>query len=515
MAVLLGTPVVTSPAMSDDGAFPTNPDVPVDPALLDALDKAERYKQKLHGAVKKGKSIEFEKNALREELERALTDLATANTKLRVMREMEAVSVEAAAAAAETPNAAVAELEGELEETRQKLEDTKSALEKSNASLNAAAQATATAKTERDALAKALDESSKALNNSKHSASKRGEADNIVAEARAEDAERRAGEIAAELAAQRVARAAAGVDAADARATATEARKELVIIGDKQRAERALAEAARRDADNERAAAATARDAAEASAADADARAARLEERAADAEAELERLSTDCETHRARLEHAQGAHTQREQTLRKELDEALRKRPQINSLDRVSGCGDASELLLSRAERAETSAAAARRAVEDLTSENSRLRASVSASRSSSNSGTLSSDDAKALSDANAQTARLKTSLESLEIENKNLQWRVAMIGKDELRTTSSDMEMGRDGWTKAGGGVSSTASLGQNSSLPLVERLLKNKTHRRAVVVAYLALLHLLVYFSTAHGTFSHGARVRCVSPV
>jgi hypothetical protein len=76
-------------------------------------------------------------------------------------------------------------------------------------------------------------------------------------------------------------------------------------------------------------------------------------------------------------------------------------------------------------------------------------------------------------------------------------------------------MEMGRDGWTKAGGGVSSTASLGQNSSLPLVERLLKNKTHRRAVVVAYLALLHLLVYFSTAHGTFSHGARVRCVSPV
>ena len=205
MAVLLGTPVVTSPAMSDDGAFPTNPDVPVDPALLDALDKAERYKQKLHGAVKKGKSIEFEKNALREELERALTDLATANTKLRVMREMEAVSVEAAAAAAETPNAAVAELEGELEETRQKLEDTKSALEKSNASLNAAAQATATAKTERDALAKALDESSKALNNSKHSASKRGEADNIVAEARAEDAERRAGEIAAELAAQRVA----------------------------------------------------------------------------------------------------------------------------------------------------------------------------------------------------------------------------------------------------------------------------------------------------------------------
>jgi myosin heavy subunit len=505
MAVLLGTPVVASPAMSDDGAFPTNPDVPVDPALLDALDKAERYKQKLHGAVKKGKSIEFEKNALREELERALTDLATANTKLRVMREMEAVSVEAAAAAAETPNAAVAELEGELEETRQKLEDTKSALEKSNASLNAAAQATATAKTERDALAKALDESSKALNNSKHSASKRGEADNIVAEARAEDAERRAGEIAAELAAQRVARAAAEVDAADARATATEARKELVIIGDKQRAERALAEAARRDADNERAAAATARDAAEASAADADARAARLDER----------LSTDCETHRARLEHAQGAHTQREQTLRKELDEALRKRPQINSLDRVSGCGDASELLLSRAERAETSAAAARRAVEDLTSENSRLRASVSASRSSSNSGTLSSDDAKALSDANAQTARLKTSLESLEIENKNLQWRVAMIGKDELRTTSSDMEMGRDGWTKAGGGVSSTASLGQNSSLPLVERLLKNKTHRRAVVVAYLALLHLLVYFSTAHGTFSHGARVRCVSPV
>jgi hypothetical protein len=44
---------------------------------------------------------------------------------------------------------------------------------------------------------------------------------------------------------------------------------------------------------------------------------------------------------------------------------------------------------------------------------------------------------------------------------------------------------------------------------------VLRDKTHRRAVVIGYLAVLHLLVYFSTVHGTFSHGARVRCVSGI
>ena len=193
--------------MSDAASPASAADPPTSPELAAALEKAEKYKQKLHGAVKKGKSIESERDALREQLDAAVRDLATANTKLKVMREMEAVSVEAAAAAADEPSAAArraAALEADLAETRAELEASEEAL-------RSARRGAARAEAEKDALSEALDASRAALE-----ASRRGEAGAIVAVARAEDAEKRAADLAADLAAKVAAENAAAMGLAHA-----------------------------------------------------------------------------------------------------------------------------------------------------------------------------------------------------------------------------------------------------------------------------------------------------------
>ena len=564
---------VCLPAMSD-GAPPEIPvtDPPSDPALTAALDKAEKYKQKLHGAVKKGKSIETERDALKSQLDTATKDLATANTKLKVMREMEAA---AAAAESSSSSARVAELEQDLNETRAQLEHSEEELRK-------AKQDAARSEAERERVSKALDDL-RAMSKG----SRRGEADNIVAAARAEDAERRAGEIAAELAAQRVARAAAEDAATAAHLAAEEAHIELASLGDGARAERLGAENARREADTERRAAADARDAAEASAARAEERAANAEERAADAEAELERLAEESEVRRARFEHVQQAHAERESKLRKQLEQALLSgtRPttsisqstnlspdvheklalaerKIDTLRRElceasesNLAGQSSEYsvdmdssgsitqesydtLLRKLAVAETAAAMhreelgevrqkmaeefkterrefnsklerleqekvqTRRALEDALDETARVRAMVGSGSGSNNSG-----NDKALAAANATAARLAATVESLEIENKSLQWQVAIGGSTGTPLKRmSDMEQGT---------VQSSVGIESGNHPPLVERILKNKSHRRTVVISYLVVLHLLVYFSTTHGAFTHGSSVKCVSPV
>ena len=569
--------------MSDAASPASAADPPTSPELAAALEKAEKYKQKLHGAVKKGKSIESERDALREQLDAAVRDLATANTKLKVMREMEAVSVEAAAAAADEPSAAArraAALEADLAETRAELEASEEAL-------RSARRGAARAEAEKDALVEALDASRAALE-----ASRRGEAGAIVAVARAEDAEKRAADLAADLAAQRAARAAAEEAAAAARAAAEEARLELASLGDGARAERASAETARRDADAERRAATEARDAAEASAAESEARAARAEARAADAEAELESLSEAAEARRARFEHAQTLHFEREEALRRELEEARRnvalggrgggaaegasdeassggsarrraeaaeaenarlraaldaaeasggdrddrageepgdgERRALDALRRrvavaeaaaavareeasESRRGTAAELAEARREaaarvdEAEASAARDRRGYETAMEENARLRHAASRSASGGDGGAAYERRAAA---AEANVARLRATVASLEAENKSLQWQVAadVSAGDGRKPPSFPLRAGETGAETVG-----TAGL----SPPLFERVLRDKTHRRAVVIGYLAVLHLLVYFSVVHGTFSRGGRAGCVSGI
>ena len=96
----------------------------------------------------------------------------------------------------------------------------------------------------------------------------------------------------------------------------------------------------------------------------------------------------------------------------------------------------------------------------------------------------------------------------SLEADNKSLQWQVAAnVNAGDARKPPPFPSRAAETGAETGG----TAGL----SPPLFERVLRDKTHRRAVVVGYLAALHLLVYFSVAHGAFSHGARVRCVSGI
>ena len=111
---------------------------------------------------------------------------------------------------------------------------------------------------------------------------------------------------------------------------------------------------------------------------------------------------------------------------------------------------------------------------------------------------------------AEAKAARLQATVASLEAENKSLQWQVAAnVNVGDARKSSSSFLPSRAAETGAETGAIKNGGL----SPPLFERVLRDKSHRRAVVIGYLAVLHLLVYFSTTHGTFSHGARVRCVS--
>lgn len=156
-----------------------------------------------------------------------------------------------------------------------------------------------------------------------------------------------------------------------------------------------------------------------------------------------------------------------------------------------------------RADKAEASSTSARRGYEAAMEENARLRRAAGSSVSG-------GDRSGALAAAEAKAARLQATVASLEAENKSLQWQVAAnVNVGDARKSSSSFLPSRAAETGAETG--SVATL----SPPLFERVLRDKTHRRAVVIGYLAVLHLLVYFSTVHGTFSHGARVRCVSGI
>ena len=156
----------------------------------------------------------------------------------------------------------------------------------------------------------------------------------------------------------------------------------------------------------------------------------------------------------------------------------------------------------SKLERLEQEKVQTRRALEDALDETARVRAMVGSGSGSNNSG-----NDKALAATNATAARLAATVESLEIENKSLQWQVAIGGSTGTPLKRmSDMEQGI---------VQSSVGIESGNHPPLVERILKNKSHRRTVVISYLVVLHLLVYFSTTHGAFTHGSSVKCVSPV
>ena len=229
-----------SDASAPDPAAP-----PASPSLAAALEKAEKYKQKLHGAVKKGKSIESERDALREQLDAAVRELATANTKLKVMREMEAVSVEAAAAAADEPSVAAqraAALEADLAETRAELEASERGAPNRRAAYHAPLPPGCALRSW----------TSRAQRSGTQSG---GEAGAIVAAARAEDAE--PSRVTSPPTSLRVARRRAAAERGGGGAgRRQEARRELASLGDGARAERASAERPRRDADAERRAAA-------------------------------------------------------------------------------------------------------------------------------------------------------------------------------------------------------------------------------------------------------------------
>ena len=143
----------------------------------------------------------------------------------------------------------------------------------------------------------------------------------------------------------------------------------------------------------------------------------------------------------------------------------------------------------------------ARRGYEAAMEENARLRRAAGSSVSG-------GDRSGALAAAEAKAARLQATVASLEAENKSLQWQVAadVSAGDGRKPPSFPLRAGETGAETVG-----TAGL----SPPLFERVLRDKTHRRAVVIGYLAVLHLLVYFSIVHGTFSRGRRAGCVSGI
>ena len=154
-----------------------------------------------------------------------------------------------------------------------------------------------------------------------------------------------------------------------------------------------------------------------------------------------------------------------------------------------------------RAEKAEASSARDRRGYEAAMEENARLRR------------------AAAEGGGGGEGAARERAVAAAEAKAARLHWDGGVAGGEGVAAVASRGKRQREGAVFGLRAAETGAEIGAiksgGLSPPLFERVLRDKSHRRAVVIGYLAVLHLLVYFSTTHGTFSHGARVRCVSGV
>ena len=479
-------------------------------------------------------SIE-ELDALRKELDDAKKAAASAEKKLAVMRAMsEADSKKNGDVAVELDSLRerCAEAEADLDKVQKELDATAEELDASRRLCEAKTVAA-------ERLDEALREATKKANAKQKRAAE--------AEAtRAGDAERRAASAEGELASLRVELSKVRAAAASRKEELEASRRELAELADASADELQIADDARTRAETERDEALERMRTAESVKAQAEVRTAEAEERADAAEAEAERLLEESEERSRRFTMVQSQYVKKEEELSAEVERLRREsatQPATESGRGVAADEETAGLReslaglresLARAERARAEKAEAeaknreapgtaeadetgnethvarvgelervveslRRELGDAREEMARAeRASAAAGDSDKNAeGTApgSNDESvlfKRVESAEALAKRLRATVESLERDNKSLQWQISMSAGSPPPGKSPSATPLRG--TSAAGYLAGDGLLAQLAGG-------RRRNLKRNLIFSYLALIHVVLFVEISRG--------------
>ena len=539
--------------------------------LKETVDKGESFRNKLHAAIKKGKSIEAERNELRARLEQSpagsvsgdapgpgsdAPSTPTASTEeLDALRKQlddakkAALSAEKKLAVMKAMSEADSKKNGEagdeLERLKERCDVAESNLTAARAQLEATAEELDSSRRLCESKAVAAEQLDDALKEvtAKLEESRKRELDATVGGARVSDAEARAANAEGTLASLRVEHAKLR-ETSDRRKDELEgARTELVELADASDEELKVADETKAAAERERDEALERMRSAESAEAEADARVGAAEERADAAEAEAERLLEESEERGRRFAMVQTQFAKKEEELTEEL-ESLRqslgddKKRSAGNLREVEGLKES----LARAERAAEEANA--RADElELAS----LRVTPAAGSSAVDVNSSASNDVKSarvgelellveslrrdLGDAKEETARfkrqadvptikgsddesvllkrvasaealskrLRATVESLEKDNKSLQWQISMSAGEVSPSLGPSSTPGKSP-LRAGAGLMDSVG-GSDGTLMSCLMSGRRRNLKRNLVFSYLALIHVVLFVEISRG--------------
>jgi hypothetical protein len=539
--------------------------------LKETVDKGESFRNKLHAAIKKGKSIEAERNELRARLEQSpagsvsgdapgpgsdAPSTPTASTEeLGALRKQlddakkAALSAEKKLAVMKAMSEADSKKNGEagdeLERLKERCDVAESNLTAARAQLEATAEELDSSRRlceSKAVAAEQLDDALKELT-AKLEESRKRELDATVGGARVSDAEARAANAEGTLASLRVEHAKLR-EMSDRRKDELEgARTELVELADASDEELKVADETRAAAERERDEALERMRSAESAEVEADARVGAAEERADAAEAEAERLLEESEERGRRFAMVQTQFAKKEEELTEEL-ESLRqslgddKKRSAGNLREVEGLKES----LARAERAAEEAnaradeleLASLRATQAAGSSAVDVNSSASKDVNSARVGELEllveslrrdlgdakeetarfkrqadvptikgSDDEsvllKRVASAEALSKRLRATVESLEKDNKSLQWQISMSAGEVSPSLGPSSTPGKSP-LRAGAGLMDSVG-GSDGTLMSCLMSGRRRNLKRNLVFSYLALIHVVLFVEISRG--------------
>ena len=539
--------------------------------LKETVDKGESFRNKLHAAIKKGKSIEAERNELRARLEQSpagsvsgdapgpgsdAPSTPTASTEeLGALRKQlddakkAALSAEKKLAVMKAMSEADSKKNGEagdeLERLKERCDVAESNLTAARAQLEATADELDSSRRlceSKAVAAEQLDDALKELT-AKLEESRKRELDATVGGARVSDAEARAANAEGTLASLRVEHAKLR-EMSDRRKDELEgARTELVELADASDEELKVADETRAAAERERDEALERMRSAESAEVEADARVGAAEERADAAEAEAERLLEESEERGRRFAMVQTQFAKKEEELTEEL-ESLRqslgddKKRSAGNLREMEGLKES----LARAERAAEEAnaradeleLASLRATQAAGSSAVDVNSSASKDVNSARVGELEllveslrrdlgdakeetarfkrqadvptikgSDDEsvllKRVASAEALSKRLRATVESLEKDNKSLQWQISMSAGEVSPSLGPSSTPGKSP-LRAGAGLMDSVG-GSDGTLMSCLMSGRRRNLKRNLVFSYLALIHVVLFVEISRG--------------
>jgi chromosome segregation ATPase len=543
--------------------------------LKETVDKGESFRNKLHAAIKKGKSIEAERNELRARLEQSpagsvsgdapgpgsdAPSTPTASTEeLDALRKQlddakkAALSAEKKLAVMKAMSEADSKKNGEagdeLERLKERCDVAESNLTAARAQLEATAEELDSSRRLCESKAVAAEQLDDALKEvtAKLEESRKRELDATVGGARVSDAEARAANAEGTLASLRVEHAKLR-EMSDRRKDELEgARTELVELADVSDEELKVADETRAAAERERDKALERMRAAESAEAEADARVGAAEERADAAEAEAERLLEESEERGRRFAMVQTQFAKKEEELTEELESLRRslgddKKRSAGNLREVEGLKES----LARAERAAEEAnaradeleLASLRATQAAGSSAVDVNSSASKDVNSARVGELEllveslrrdlgdakeetarfkrqadvpptppglrgSDDEsvllKRVASAEALSKRLRATVESLEKDNKSLQWQISMSAGEVSPSLGPSSTPGKSP-LRAGAGFMDSVG-GSDGTLMSCLMSGRRRNLKRNLVFSYLALIHVVLFVEISRG--------------